>query len=280
MEPPASPPDPGTEGLPEPVAALLAEFALLDQAVRTTNADGVNALDAITADPATHAEGALAEYTATWSQPWLPMTLMWKLTWFPTPYRTVGENEIERYDWTFQAPQEDTPESYHYSWNDDAQAPPADFEESEGDILNRLFRSRSYLAPTTVYVARAQLARYLATYPATDTRTKANLFALRKELEPLDILSQTLDGFNDWLLQLDGGAQVATEPAVAHLTEDQSYVPDGAAGPNDRRFDPVQPASSSSKTCASSTVSAAPSTSSPPATAATGTTSTPSAPAR
>lgn len=229
--PPPEPPDPGTGNLPGPCAALLAEFALLDLAARTTDAAGDSALTVVVASPDTHAEGSLAEYTGLWRQAWLPMTLMWKLNFFFTPYRT-GDND---YHWTFQAPEDGTPDSYSYSWNGTG-APPEDFE-SEGHLLNRLFRARAYLAPTTVFVARAQLARYLTTFPDADA---AALGSLREELQGLDVLSQTLDGFNDWLLQLDGGAQVTTEADIADLIGEQDFVPDGAAARRDHRFDPVR----------------------------------------
>ncbi|MFF2077468.1 discoidin domain-containing protein [Kitasatospora sp. NPDC058162] len=227
-----APLDPGIAGLPAPCAALLAEFSLLHRAA-FTRVSGRTALQTIIENPGTHAEGPLAEYTEPWEQAWLPMFLMWKLNYFPTPYRTEAG-----YHWTFRAPEPGSgPDSYSYTWNGTG-APPADFTGGEHpDRLQRLFRSRSFLAPTTVFVARAQLARYLATYPGADT---AALTALREELEQLDVLSQTLDGFNDWLLQLDGGAQLPTEAGIAGLTGDQNHVPDGAGGRNERRFQPVR----------------------------------------
>jgi hypothetical protein len=240
VERPQDPPDPGTEGLPDPAAALLAEFALLHQAAHTELPDGTTALDAIVADPA-RARGHLAEYTALWRQPWLPLTLMWMINWFPTPYHTGDDaSGTGRYDWTFQAPSTDESGPYRYVWNEEATAPPADYSGSEGNVLNRLFRSRSYLAPTTVYVVREQLARYLATYPAVDRDTRVGLAELRRSMEEFDFLSQSLEGFNDWLLQQDGRAQVPTEPAVAGLTDDQGYVPDGAIADHTDRFDPVR----------------------------------------
>ncbi|MFF4287557.1 discoidin domain-containing protein [Streptomyces sp. NPDC001633] len=227
---PENPDDPGIPTLPTASAALLKEFALLERAARTGDPGGT-ALHDLVEDPHANGQGTLAEFTAPWGQPWLPMFLMWKINFFPTPYRTD-----EGCHWTFRGPEEGTGlDSYGYTW-DGTGTLPADFE-SEGDVLNRLFRGRSYLAPTTVYVARAQLARYMATYPDADTRALA---ALREELEKLDILSQSLAGFNDWLLQLDGGAQVPTEGAVARLTGDQNHVPDGAGGPQQRRFQPVR----------------------------------------
>ena len=229
--PPGNPPDPGTADLPDPCARLLAEFALLEQAATTTDSTGNSALRAITSAPLTHARGALAEYTAPWRQPWLPMLLQWKLNYFPTPYRT-GDDD---YHWTFQAPPDGTADAYSYTWNGTG-APEAD-TESEGDRLSRMFVGRAFLAPTTAFVARAQLARYLATYPSADV---AALGELREEFEGLDVLSQSLDGFNDWLLQLDGGAQVATEAAVASLAGDQNHVPDGAAVARNQRFAPVR----------------------------------------
>ncbi|MFF9644125.1 discoidin domain-containing protein [Kitasatospora aureofaciens] len=228
--PPTNPNNPGIPAQPAGCTALLKEFALLDQAART--ADGSRtALHTATENPATHTEGPLAEYTAPWRQPWLPMFLQWKLNFFPTPYRD-GDN----HHWTFQAPEPDKGLDTHgYRWNGTGTLP-ADFE-SEGDVLNRLFRGRAYLAPTTVYVLRAQLSRYLAGHPGADRRALA---ALREDLEALDVLSQSLDGFNDWLLQLDGGAQVPSEGTLANLTGEQNHVPDGAGGPHQRRFQPVR----------------------------------------
>ncbi|MGW7250393.1 discoidin domain-containing protein [Streptomyces decoyicus] len=226
---PENPDSPGIPALPASATALLKEFALLERAART-GAPGSTALHDLLENPQANAQGAPAEFTAPWRQPWLPMFLMWELNFFPTPYRT-GED----CHWTFQAPEKDTGlNSYGYRWNGTGTLP-AD-SESEGNVLHRQFRGRSYLAPTTVFVARAQLARYMTTYPDADTRSLA---ALREELEKLDILSQTLDGFNDWLLQLDGGAQVPTEGEAARLTGDQNHVPDGA-GPGQRRFQPIR----------------------------------------
>ncbi|MFI9362708.1 discoidin domain-containing protein [Kitasatospora sp. NPDC053057] len=227
--PPTDPADPGIAGLPAPCAALLKEFALLDRAARTRDGDRT-ALHALTENPATHTEGPLAEFTAPWQQPWLPMFLMWKLNFSPTPYRTD-----KGYHWTFEAPADSGLDSYGHVWNGTGTLP-AD-SPSDGDVLTRLFRGRAYLAPTTVFVLRAQLARYLAGYPGADRRALA---ALRDDLEELDVLSQSLDGFNDWLLQLDGGAQVPTEGALAHLTGEQNHVPDGAGEPHQRRFQPVR----------------------------------------
>ncbi|MGK4584978.1 hypothetical protein [Kitasatospora sp. HPMI-4] len=226
---PPTPPAPPTAQLPL-LPALLREFALLDLAARTPEGTGT-ALHAITADPEATARGPLAEYTAPWRQPWLPMTLMWTANYFPLPYRTG-----DRANWTFGPPAPNSGlTSYSYTW-DGTGAPPADFE-SEGDLLNREYRSRSYLAPTTVHVLRAQLARYRDSHPSAD---RAALDTLREDLEDLDVLSQTLTGLNDWLLQLDGGAQVPTEEAVAPLTGPQNHVPDPATAPGLRRFQPVR----------------------------------------
>ncbi|MFJ8477464.1 hypothetical protein [Kitasatospora sp. NPDC094011] len=218
-----------TEQLPQ-LPALLHEFALLDLAARTPEGAGT-ALHAIVEDPEAAARGPLAEYTAPWRQPWLPMTLMWTANHFPLPYRTG-----DRTNWTFGPPAPGSGlDSYSYTW-DGTGALPADFE-SEGDVLNREYRSTSYLAPTTVHVLRAQLARYRDSYPSAD---RAALDALREELKDLDVLSQTLTGLGDWLRQLDGGAQLATEDAVAPLTGPQNHVPDPATAPGRHRFQPVR----------------------------------------
>lgn len=221
------PPRPDITGLPALVKALIGEMALLDQAARTTAGDST-ALAAITADPAGNVRGLLGEYTAPWRQPWLPITIMWKLEHFYTPYRTGSE-----YNWTFQAPEDDPSASVHYRWNGTG-APASDTDSPEG-VLSRLFRSRAYLTPTTAFVMRTQLAAYLQTH-TTDVTA---LTELREAFKSVDILSQRLDGYNDWLLTLDGGAQVPTEAPIAPISGDQPSVPSGTSL-TEQHFDVVR----------------------------------------
>lgn len=93
---------------------------------------------------------------------------------------------------------------------------------SEEDARQRAFRGRSFLAPTTVYVLRSQIRRYLQTFPERET---AGLRELARDCEKIDVLSQSLDGFNDWLLRQDGAARLVPDAATAHLTGDGSVVP-------------------------------------------------------
>ncbi|MFJ4651009.1 discoidin domain-containing protein [Nocardia sp. NPDC088792] len=213
--PPDQLPTPDLTGLPSVCDALIAEFYMLDKAARTSVGSDSTALHAILADPGL-ARGRLAEYTAPWRQPWLPMYLQWDLHYCPTPYRTDGQTH-----WTFNG---DT-----YDWNGTG-APAGD---DEGDLRFTVFRGRSFLTPTFTYTLRAQLARYLATGQATSLR------AFRDEVATWDLLSQTLDGFNDWLLQHDGTARLVTDPSIAPLVGPTNYVPDPAST-GTKRFQPVR----------------------------------------
>ncbi|MFD0169088.1 discoidin domain-containing protein [Streptomyces decoyicus] len=216
---------PDLRNLPPACSALLAECDLLDQAFRTPSGTS-NALEAALADPAGQLRGTLAEYTAVWRQPWMPMYLQWELRYCPTPYRSEGTDH-----WDFNGTD--------YQWK--GTGAQRSEEESEGDDQMRwlTFTDRCFLAPTISHVLRGQIQRYLDTYPAADT---AGLRSLREEYTELDLLSQTLDGFNDWLLQQDGAARMIPHPKNAQLFGDPQSVPapvDPTATEEDR-FQPVR----------------------------------------
>ncbi|MFF0628592.1 discoidin domain-containing protein [Streptomyces sp. NPDC004296] len=230
---PTTPPIPpaGLADLPAAAKSLLSEFALLDRASRTGTAPGRTALHDITEAPKTYVkQGELAEYATPWRQPWLPMFLQWQLYHCPTPYHTLEGGGTGTYHWHFNGTT--------YKWLATG-APTTDNpdEATEGHRM-ALFARRAYLAPTTSYVTDKQLARYIRTYPKAPTRA---LRALRTSLTGLDdLLSQRLDGFNDWLLQHDGGAQLTAPPEIADLIGPDNHVPDPASDRLSERFQPVR----------------------------------------
>ncbi|MFE9220793.1 discoidin domain-containing protein [Streptomyces lavendulae] len=228
---PGLPPS-GTANLPEACTRLLSEFALLDTASRTATDSGRDsALHDITEERQTYVKrGALAEYTVPWRQPWLPMFLQWQLFHCPTPYHTGGDTAEGTYHWSFNGST--------FEWLGSGAPKTDDPDEGVEGHRMALFARRSYLAPTVSFVTGAQLSRFIATYPKAP---RAALRALRDSLEDLDdLLSQRLDGFNDWLLQHDGNAQLAAPSELADLIGPDNHVPDPASDPVNERFQPVR----------------------------------------
>ncbi|MEY9933853.1 hypothetical protein ABH926_008515 [Catenulispora sp. GP43] len=224
---PTNPPAPRLDGFPALVLPLLKEFALLDKAAWTNaGAPGPTALHNAIAYPQLNVRGDLAEYTLFWRQPWLPMYLQWDVRYVPTPFRT-GETE----HWEFNGTA--------YSWKGTGSTA-TDASSSQ----RRIFRGRSFLAPTVRYVAERQLDRYLATYPEAEA---LGVRQLREDLEDIDMISQTLDGFHDWLLTQDGAARPLRSRILIPgdlrplLGDAPSYpAPSGHGEGEDDTFQPVR----------------------------------------
>ncbi|SHG72950.1 discoidin domain-containing protein [Streptoalloteichus hindustanus] len=220
--PESAPPLPNLEGLPALCTPLLKEFALLDRAVRAPldGSDDRTALHAIVEDPTNLSRGAWPEHTRCWTQPWLPLYLQWRVLHCATPYQ-----DAQSQHWTFDGDR--------YRWNGTGAEPGG----GDGNLRWTQFEGRSFLTPALKYVLREQIRRRLPTAPS-DLVTA--LRALRDDLSEVDILSQCLDGFGDWLLQHDGTAQTTTDPGVLDLVGQTNHVPDGAGDRRQRRFQPVR----------------------------------------
>ncbi|MFK0202477.1 hypothetical protein [Streptomyces lavendulae] len=219
--PPAAPPVPDLSGLPSYVrnatVLVLREFALLDQASLIRLDEDHTALDLIAADAGSR-KGPWPEYTRSWSQPWQPAFMAWSVKYVRTPYRT--ETGVH---WKLSE------ESFRHTWDgQDAEA-----GAGEANLTWHTFNARTYLAPTTQFVLRSQLARYLATFPHLP---REELLNLRAQLLNTDVLSQTMDGFTRWLLQLDPTANLEPDPGTAQITGLQ----DTSALPHAANFQPVR----------------------------------------
>ncbi|MGC0419536.1 hypothetical protein [Embleya sp. AB8] len=212
--PPLDKPEPGpidVPNLPAPGPALLAEFALLDRAARTAATDDPDrrsALAVALAAPEQHTRGVLAEYTAVWRQPWLPMYLQWDLRYHPIPYQEEGG----RRNWTFT-------KAGDYRWEGTG-ARPGNGQDGPEWIP---FTARAFLTPSASYVLMRQIDRLIDTY-ADDPVEVERLRRLRETYADLDILTQTLDGFNDALLMRDIGARNATPAAEVRLLGEAGHV--------------------------------------------------------
>ncbi|MET7300422.1 hypothetical protein [Embleya sp. NPDC005575] len=214
--------------LPVPGPALLAEFALLDRAARTPaigDPEQRSALEVALKTPTEHMQGVLAEYTSVWRQPWLPMYLQWDLRYHPIPYQAEDGTR----NWSFTGSE--------YCWKGTG-ANPGNGEDGPQWIP---FGARTFLTPSAPYVLAKQIDRLTETY-ATTSAERAGLRLLRNTYAELDVLAQTLDGFNDTLLMRDIGARTATPEAVARLTGEAGHVASpGTPGDDvDFRFQPVR----------------------------------------
>ncbi|MEE1827707.1 discoidin domain-containing protein [Streptomyces sp. BE20] len=230
---PANPQLPAnTPEVPGIIEAVVAEFALLDQAVRTPAAGGADtALHAVVADPAANSQGPWPEYSQVWRQPWLPLYLQWEIKHCATPYQSQDAAP----NWEFGLGEDGDPEPdrYRYRWTGRGAAP----GDGDGGRRWNAFGGRAFVTPSTRFVLREQARRLAEHAPPQLAR---QLRAMREELEGIDVLSQTLDGFHDWLIQQDGAAQAVTDHSILALAGETNHVPDGAEGHGAQRFQPVR----------------------------------------
>ncbi|MGW2370552.1 hypothetical protein ACWCZ5_34245, partial [Streptomyces sp. NPDC001667] len=197
--------------------ALLKEFSALDKAAHTPASGGSgSALQAALAD-LTRFTGTPAEYTAVWpGQAWTPMYLRWELDYCPVPFRT-GTTD----NWSFNGTD--------YDWQGTG-APDGDGEGHRSWLSQH---GRCLLTPTTAYVSRRQAQRFLDTYGDNET---GDLSALVSAFEGTDLLSQRLEGFNDWLLEQDSAGRRV--PEADELGTFPAHFADPATVPSPDEYNP------------------------------------------
>ncbi|MEU0939032.1 hypothetical protein [Embleya sp. NPDC005971] len=216
----AIPTPPNLPAQPRELAALLAEFFHLDpaNAAALATAAGrppadVERLRQAMADPARRSHGLPpALGTTAWQQPWSPLFFQWEIDYYPIAYADGDDIEDPaRAHWTF--------DGNHYRWNGTGAAP------------NPLtLRGRQFLTPTPAQTLADALRH------AADDRGGEYadlLYALADQAGEADLISQTLDGFNDQLLAR-GGTQ------AVHLGGD-SRIRDAAVGEQIARGLPPDP---------------------------------------
>jgi hypothetical protein len=136
-----------------------------------------------------------------WAQPWTPIFMSWRVTWYPTPYPPAA-NPSTLADWSFNG--------LDYHWTGVSK-----FEHSKAVTL----QGKSVLASTNTKALQDSLEGLAALLeeadpkPATtaeleqlNQRKKARADALDRlkgALESADLVSQTLAGFHDQLLLFD-----------------------------------------------------------------------------
>ncbi|MFD9420304.1 hypothetical protein ACFWC9_37250 [Streptomyces goshikiensis] len=222
--PPDAPPAPDLTGLPEQTSlgTLLDEFFLLDLASVTPGATpGTTALTEALAAPGDNVTGALGRWTRQWRQPWSPLHLVWRLNCYPTPYRSDDQD-----NWKF--------DGTRYRWQGSGAEGPA------------ALTGRVMLNPLPGFNARARLAQHADTHPRGPVE---KLRELRDQAEDWDLLSQRIDGVNDWLAQHTTSTNLTPIDHLAELVDNRTSrvslneVPEpGPASGSGRAFRPVRAA--------------------------------------
>ena len=175
---------PHLASLPAEAASLMTEFFFVDPANATAMATALNI-------PVTNITPVICSYSytnysnplpsiglKTWTQPWNPMYLEWKINYTHIPYLT-GTNQ----NWTFDG------QEYNYTPNGGSPA-----------TENRAIGGISLLSPNAQFIFGERLKDFLTKYP------NADLSQLQDWIQQIDewkILSQELTGMNDLLALRD-----------------------------------------------------------------------------
>ncbi|HYI10876.1 MAG TPA: hypothetical protein VEK57_17585 [Thermoanaerobaculia bacterium] len=180
----------GVSGVPWPTSlltSLVDELFFLDQnnatmvanAIGSTDISGIaSAMNAPANDLGTYPAGAFQWWT---QNPWHPLLLIYETTYYPITYQTAGSSSS---NWTFSEGQ--------YTWNGSA-ASVGPALGPQGVIL---------LSATAALNMQARITAFLNNNPNLEPEETAELQALLHFVQTednWDLLSQSLDGFNDQL---------------------------------------------------------------------------------
>lgn len=182
------------------VAAAIAGSSV--SAVQAAMSDAAN-------DVGTYPAGAVQQWTR---NPWHPLLLWWQASYYPIAY---GSTEAP--NWTFQ--------DGRYVWNGSA----ASVEQRTS--LSGMVQ----LSPTASSNMKARIQAFLQNNPSLDPAETAeldDLLAFVQESDNWDLLSQSLDGFNEQLrLGMPGvflspaSSSLQTDPPLATLIGDAATYP-------------------------------------------------------
>lgn len=186
-------PSPDVSALPAGISALIEEFFFLDPTNATMVADIAlgNPAEAVAvaAVMAKHqtVDGTLPDLEImplkAWTQPWQPRFLMWEVDWYPIAYDGTGGP-----NWEFDG--ED------YVWNG------LGAETSRRTGLS----GRIFLAPNIQFNLKSRISDYLKKHPDPPLK---HIEDLLDAVEGWDLLSQSLDGFQQQLCQYQPNSNVA-----------------------------------------------------------------------
>ncbi|QKW53601.1 hypothetical protein [Streptomyces buecherae] len=203
---PAPPHLPDVPGLQELWPVLLAEFDLLHRARTQGPGPGQPSyLELAMALPQARVRGALPALMTVWkAQPWTPLYVQWQADVYPTP--PLGADHSQ---WSFNG--------RTYTWT-----APQHYAHPGPEP----FSGRAFLSRRCGLVLAGAAARHARTYPDAD---RSDLRAFAEQAQEMDLLSQSLDGLNQWFARHDPAANVVLPPtqALAGLIADGgTTVPD------------------------------------------------------
>ncbi|MBW4464897.1 MAG: hypothetical protein KME07_05590 [Pegethrix bostrychoides GSE-TBD4-15B] len=154
---------------------------------------------------------------APWQQAWAPLFLEWKATYLPTPGTTSTAGVI---NWQF--------DGSDYDW------PPPNID-SDTDPVTQTYSGRIFLSPHITFGFIARLKQYLQDNPSDPNAP--GLQAIQKLIDQVgewNFLSQTLSGFNDFLIMQDLDVTMPPDASVVAQVGDQydsfPYPTPGFAG--------------------------------------------------
>lgn len=186
-------PAPDLSALPEAVSPLIDEFFFLDPnnaaLVAQDALGGAGQAAAVGKVMAAHSalDGVAPDETIIplqpWSQPWRPLYLQWEVNWYPIEYGRSGAC-----NWSF--------DGESLEWNGHG----ADTSRMTG------LSGRIFLTPNIQFNMRERVKEYLSKHPNPPLK---NIDALLDAVDQWDLLSQSLDGFEQQLAQRQPLAAVA-----------------------------------------------------------------------
>ncbi len=187
---------------PNNATAIAAAIGASESAVQASLSNPANDLNVYPA-------GAVEQWTA---NPWRPLLFFWQANYYPIAYGTsLSPN------WTY--------EGTYYTWNGST----ASVEPPMG------FQGLSVLAPTAAFNMESRICQFLTNNPNLNPRETAALKTLLgfvQTSDHWDLLSQSLDGFNEQLrlgtpgVFLDPGAtSFVTNPPLSDLIGSAASYP-------------------------------------------------------
>ena len=170
--------------LPQNIAALLTEFFFLDnnnaatiaKAVKgTTDTQVISKFQTVMAERKQNLGELPALNLNGWQQPWLPLFLEWKITYYPILF-----GDQEQGDWTFNG--------MKYDWNG-----------SDKDTKPFTIQGRTFLTPNSSVNFRNRLQEFGQKYPDLSAEEIKNLDDFIDDTNHWRFLSQSMDGLTSQL---------------------------------------------------------------------------------
>ncbi|WP_044377887.1 hypothetical protein [Streptomyces noursei] len=144
-------------------------------------------------------DGAIPEFTTTWEQPWHPLFLEWKLSYYPLPYDRQGQGAYWDFDGSRRTVAAD-------------KAATDAVQEAGKTPRPYALLGRSLVAPVPRFSLQGRVDAYLDTYSGGELLTMLQRF--RSAVPEWDLNSLTLDGLRAALTHRTNAGLRTTPPAT------------------------------------------------------------------